>query len=374
MTHTPKTFKLIVVCSNKLLTRKLIPGELKFYGINSHIRKIKYVSPFNLGEILFNFLNTSSYFLVLDQGVFPWRAMKKLTGRVYIVNPVTCHDAAWEWHSLATTIIGSKINKNIQKGKLVLTRMIKNLKNTKNRVYVFGTGPSLKEAIKISWVDGHTIVCNTIVKDKKLWNYLKPVIFTAGDALYHFSSTPHGKQFRNDLKSRLRETPYTIFVYPSLFDACVQREFKEFSDRLAPIPPGGNKSITGNLLKYYVLPDNDNVLGLLLLPLATNISKNIFLWGFDGRSPKDNDFWKNSTMHSYESLKKMLKESHPAFFKNYVPKENQSKYADQVQGNDLDQLMTEAEEKGWHLYMMHKSWSNTLNIRYLKFATNNKQI
>jgi len=233
-----------------------------------------------------------------------------------------------------------------------------------NRVYVFGTGPSLEKAIERDWSDGYRIVCNTIVRDKKMWHHIDPDFIVAGDALYHFSDSDFAFNFRRDLKKRLTESPRVLFVYPYMFHNFIVREFVGFEDQLVPIPIGDQKEIDVDLSKDFKLPNLGNILNLLLLPLACTLSKNVFLWGFDGRAPTDKYFWSNSGKHTYgEDLEKMVKE-HPAFFEKNVPKDDPNKYVLSVHGDLLDKLLTRAESVGFRFVMMHKSWTETLNKRF----------
>jgi hypothetical protein len=109
-----------------------------------------------------------------------------------------------------------------------------------------------------------------------------------------------------------------------------------------------------------------NVLPLLLLPLACSFSQKVYLWGFDGRGPEDKLFWRNSAKHSYPEYIPELQRAHPAFFSYNLPKENLNKYVQQVHGDVLEAELTKAEEKGWKFFMMHKSWTPTLQKRYVE--------
>ena len=74
----------------------------------------------------------------------------------------------------------------------------------------------------------------------------------------------------------------------------------------------------------------------LLLPIATSLSKNVFLWGFDGRAPNATNFWVTSNNHSYPELMDGLRDAHPAFFNYYLPKGREGEYVTEVHGDLLD--------------------------------------
>ncbi len=230
------------------------------------------------------------------------------------------------------------------------------------KCYIFGTGASLAQSIDLDWSDGYRIVCNTIVRDEKLWRHIDPHFIVAGDAIYHFGFTEFARTFRADLANRLRETD-TFFVYPDLFNEIVAREFSEFGSRLIPIPTGRHFDIQVDLTRRFSLPALGNVLNVLLLPLACTLSNNVNLWGFDGRAPDDKLFWSNSTQHSYPELMNSLQAAHPAFFAHYLPADKPDAYVKLVHGDQLDYALCRAEAQGWQFNMMHRSWTPTLQKR-----------
>jgi hypothetical protein len=268
----------------------------------------------------------------------------------------------WAWTDFARFIDHNEPDLKASQERLI-ARIRKTQDSKKKRCYVFGTGPSLEKARKRSWQDGVSIVCNTIVRDTKLWHHIDPDFIVAGDAIYHFGFTSYAKAFRNDLRTRLSESR-TLFVYPAQFHSIIRNEFEGYEKQLIPIPTGWKYKVDVDLRRDFHLPNLGNVLGLLLLPLACTNSKNVYLWGFDGRAPGDTLFWKNSSKQSYPEFQDELQKAHPKFFDYYVPKSDPNKYIREVQGDLLDQCMESAEENGWKFVMMHKSWTPTLNKRY----------
>jgi hypothetical protein len=275
------------------------------------------------------------------------------------------HDDGWQWHK-ALSIYNYKkslINKTLEESYLRLKNSLLIFPKF-DKAYIIATGPSLSKAAEIDWTDGYRIVCNTIVKDPIIWKHINPHFIVAGDAIYHFGTNDFAISFIEDLKNRLRESN-TFFIYPLLFHAYVCNVLQEFKDRLIPIPTVNRESIHISLLKDFRLPDAiGNVLNLLLLPIATTLSRNVFLYGFDGRAPDDKLFWSNSSKHTYtDKLIEIIKQ-HPKFFEEHVPKHGESNYVNNVHGNRLERILILAEESGWHFNMMHKSWTETLNKRY----------
>lgn len=278
----------------------------------------------------------------------------------YLFNIDPCNNPgdAWIYHQVLSRY--NKIeNKTYQKRLL-------NLKTTskgKEVSYLFATGSSLVNAIEKKFENGYIIVCNTIVKDRELWNYLVPDIIVAADALYHFSDEKFAVAFRDDLKKRLAETPNTLFAFPATFEPFVLNDFKKFRDRIISIPYGDHEDASVDLINNFSLPRQGNVFNLMMLPLGTTLSNKIFLWGFDGRAPNDKDFWKNSDKHFYSIHVQELKKNHPAFFENNIPKGKESEYAEKYLGDVLEENLLNAEKKSIKIKMMHNSYTKAFQNR-----------
>lgn len=282
-------------------------------------------------------------------------------GGIFDIDHLKNHLAGWAWFHLAEYCAKEKtdISVSFQRFKNVIDLL---RKQRLEKVYVFGTGPSLSKAGEMDWSDGYRIVCNTIVRDQELWHKINPNFIVAGDAIYHFSDTKMARAFRTDLSLRMSETD-TYFVFPAIFNSIVRCEMQEYADRLIPIPEGSHTNINVDLCQDFNLPKLGNVLPCLLLPLGCTISKAVFLWGFDGRAPADQLFWANSAKHSYPEFLPELQEKFPAFFDHFVPADNPSQYVRNVHGDVLEDCLQSAEKEGWCFEMMHKSWTPTLQKR-----------
>ncbi len=287
----------------------------------------------------------------------------KYRKRTFYVDHRYNYSDAWQWIFFSNSFHNYIVPTQLSKIKFI--EQTNKLKSSNyKKTYVFGTGPSLEKALSHDWSDGYRIVCNTIVRDKELWNHISPHFIIAGDAIYHFGFTNFAKTFRQDLFNRMSETD-TYFIYPSMFHRIVIKEFLCYSNRLIPMP---EKSINGLIIDFnieFCLPNKGNVLNLML-PISCFLAKTTYLWGFDGRSPTDKFFWSNSVKHSYPEYMNELIINHPKFFDYYVPKSNPMKYINEVHGSNLDSDLIEAEAKGWSFVMLHKTWTEILQKRHLK--------
>jgi hypothetical protein len=119
-----------------------------------------------------------------------------------------------------------------------------------------------------------------------------------------------------------------------------------------------------DLTKHFCLPQIENVLATLLLPLGCTLGTDVRLWGFDGRAPSDSGFWANSDRHAYPELIQSIRDAHPAFFAEKTPTGEEAQYVNRVHGDLLDERLTEAEGRGFQFRMLHASWTPTLQKRY----------
>lgn len=351
--------KIIVIYGNNCHEQKdAIFNRVNFFFETKNISKCR-----DLGRLNFIYVFYNGQKLFFGLKTIPLYFISELF--FYNIDPCCNPLDGWVYHTILSKI--DPFTENIcKKSRDRFNNLMSMLYDKKLlKSYLFGTGSSLEKAITRDWNDGYKIVCNTIVKDKELWHHLNPDIIVAGDAIYHFSENLFATAFRHDLASRLEETEQTVFIYPSIFHPFVKTYFKKFENRLIPIPVGHHNNFVHDLTKDFSLPQIGNILNLLLLPLGMTLSKNIYLWGFNGRAPDDKDFWKNSNKHFYTNLVFDIKSKHPQFFNHYVPAGNQAKYVETFHGDNLEIELTEAETKGWSFNMMHFSYTPALKKRII---------
>lgn len=334
-----------------------IQERLRFFAPQIDFSRVRIVAHLPLREL------ASGIVIVADRALAP-RLIRRLCDNVFDVDFARTATDGWELCKLTQYLARLPGRTDRREAADKLRKHVQMLA-PHERCYLFGTGTSLERALHRSFDDGYRIVCNTIVRDPELWRHLKPHFIVAGDAIYHFGFTAFAKSFRRDLADRLREScGMTLFVYPELFHAIVQREMPDLADVLVPVPVGAHERIHVDLKSQFALPALGNVLNNLLLPLGCTLSRRIFLWGFDGRAPGDKLFWSNSTKHSYPELMQFLIDAHPAFYETLVPRNKEESYVNAVHGDELEARLQEAERDGFSFSMMHPSWTKTLQRRY----------
>ena len=326
----------------------------EFY-LNGAYRIVTYKNYFQLLLCLFRFGPVRLIFTSSD-------LIKPLLSIYFLnVDYKTNPNDGWVWHEVLN-LLNPVSSIEIEQSKQRFLNYCDSLKKYESSL-IMGTGPSLAMARNMTEAACYKIVCNTIVKDLDLWAQLKPHFLVAGDAIYHYGHNNYAVSFRRDLK-RCLQLHESLYVYPALYHPFLKKEFKEFAHLLVPIPAGDSERMNNNLLQDFHLPLLGNVLNLLLLPLATSLTKKVYLVGFDGRAPSDKLFWSNSNDHSYAEHIPDIQVKHPRFFDHFIDPKNPWKYVNTVHGDTLDDNLTALEKSGYEFISLAPSHTKTIQKRY----------
>jgi len=179
--------------------------------------------------------------------------------------------------------------------------------------WIFGTGPSIEMYPHLPVDDASfKIICNSIIKNKEFCEAIRPTVIAFADPVFHFGHSMYALQFRKDLVEGINRFNLTaimplhhayLFVnqYPKLIDKVVGIEF--------------TNKWNFDLSLDLSVKRTENILSLLLLPLASTFSKEINLIGFDGKPPYQTDyFWKHHSMFQYTEYMNEVIMEHRSFF------------------------------------------------------------
>lgn len=185
----------------------------------------------------------------------------------------------------------------------------------KNRAYIFGTGPSLHFAYEHDFSDGVCVIANSIVGNKKLVDHLNPVAIVAGDPIFHAGCSRYAAQFRSALRERMLERDLLLFVPMRDYLIYLNALPDALHDRVIGVPFEANKPYNFNLLDAFYVKPLPNVLTLLLIPVVSTFSSDIWIVGCDGR-PLQNDkyFWSHDKASQFTDSMQNIRDVHPAFF------------------------------------------------------------
>ena len=262
----------------------------------------------------------------------------------------------WDWATLPARIRPrAAVEHQVATAQQRFTSFIDSLP-THRRAYVFGTGPSLELAHGRDFSDGYRVVCNTIVRNERLVEHIRPHFIVAGDAIYHFGNTRHAAAFRADLHRVLSRYDMR-FMIPDTFYPLFARDYPDIIDKVIPIDTSG-QGIFIDLKKRLAWSSLENVLNGFLLPLGSSLADEICLLGFDGRAPDAEQFWTNSSANSYPELKPTIEAAHPGFFAHM----NYEDYA-AAQSDGAERIMEAGERLGKRYVPLHATHIPALRRR-----------
>lgn len=191
----------------------------------------------------------------------------------------------------------------------------------RGRSYVFGTGPSLAEAMNHDFSDGATIICNTIIRNKALLDHIRPDCIVAADPALHFGTSRYAASFRADLVEAMETYGSRLFI-PLGYYALFVRHYPHLRSQTfgVPVAPAAIDNISTDLAESYQIACYANILTMFLLPLGSTLADEVHVFGCDGRAPsgvpEDNasPFWEHHAASEYEDEYHTLHLAHPGFF------------------------------------------------------------
>lgn len=182
------------------------------------------------------------------------------------------------------------------------------------RVAIFGTGPSLVEALDHDHAGAFNIICNSIVKNRAFCERLQPKMIVASDAHFHFSYHRYSAQLLHDIAHQLHHSD-TVFYTFDKFATFLRHRVPTIAHKVFGIP-AGRKEYGYDFDRDFRVQAGDSVLNMFLLPLASYLGEEVVLNGFTGRAASDTYFWSHSELHQYADRMADVRAAHVAFFAN----------------------------------------------------------
>ncbi len=181
--------------------------------------------------------------------------------------------------------------------------------------YVFGTGPSLEEAWRYDYSDGHNIVCNSIVKNAALVDHLNPIALMAGDPIFHAGPSTYAQAFREYLVQTMEGRDFHVFVPWRDYSIYMTYLPKELHERIIGIPLMQGDDYNLDIETKFAVLGLPNVLTLLLLPVAATYFDHVGISGCDGRPlSQDSYFWGHHKASQFGDQMDAIQLAHPGFF------------------------------------------------------------
>lgn len=240
-------------------------------------------------------------------------------------------------------------------------RMVRSMET--NRVFIFGTGPSLDTVDFPSLPAGEKIVTNSMVVDDDLMRAIRPRVIVASDPIFHAGCSSYAGEFRQKLIAAMREYG-SYFVFPMRDYGVYRAHFpQDLQEQLIGVPLVKSENLNTQLGRAFHVSSQSNVMTLFLLPIAASVSKEIVLAGFDGRPLSESSyFWSHSKTAQLSHRMAEIQMAHPAFFKisynEYLFKHMRV----------VEEYLNQAEANGIRVVSITDSHIPAIKGRYVKGA------
>lgn len=233
-----------------------------------------------------------------------------------------------------------------------------------SRATVFGTGPSLDQALEFDFSGGFNIVCNSIVKNRTLLDHIKPQLLVFADPVFHFSPCKYSVEFRSQVLNAIHD--YNCFcLVPEGRVTLMLAHYPELKNRIIGMPtrigiPTRKRDFNFPTPDNFYVKASDNILTLFMLPIASTVAEKIQIIGSDGRQKNENYFWKHSSSAQFDELMQTVFDTHPSFFRDRV-------YTDyyEVHCKILNNLIEYGESSGKKYISLTQSYIPALEKRHV---------
>ncbi len=189
----------------------------------------------------------------------------------------------------------------------------------KEEAYLFLTGPTFSTYTEFEFPNNSIkILCNTTIKNTEFLDYIGSFdILAFTDPVFHFSSNKYASLYRKSVV----ETILKYDNYITVPEATVPGLIANYPQLKSRVIGFDNLPVNSDKI---VIPDENNlllrgavsVLTFFMLPVASALSKKIYLIGADGRQPSEKYFWKHNSSVQYDDLMQSVFYCHPSFFRD----------------------------------------------------------
>jgi hypothetical protein len=229
----------------------------------------------------------------------------------------------------------------------------------KTRSYCFVTGPSIDRYADFDFVDdSFKVICNSIVKNKALLEYINGVdLLTFADPVFHFGVSQYAEAFRAEALRVIEE--YGCFVMIPIYAMPLMLgHYPQLKTRLI-----GMKSNHGRAFNFpdtgrFWVKGTPNILTLYMLPVSSTLTDEIYIIGADGRKAGETYYWKHSDRVQFTGLMESAFKTHTSFFRDVDYKKYYQKHC-----QTLEKLIAFGESKGKRYYTLTESHIKALSKR-----------
>ncbi len=187
-----------------------------------------------------------------------------------------------------------------------------------NSILLIGSGPNSKELESKDLDDVDIMICNSVVKDQEFLDKFPPRYIIFADPGFHAGPSRYVEEFHKSLIQTIEK--FDSFVITVKRDAHIIYEYipKKYHKNFLFIPyvkTNKKTMLNFNLTKKYFVAGTNNILTLLMLPVAFHLYENIFFAGFDGNPDKNkNYYWKHNSSLQFVSEMNSMEKAHTYYF------------------------------------------------------------
>jgi hypothetical protein len=357
-----------------------------------------------------HFIGDDNKFLKSADVILLWDSKRKYSipilkniYKVKIVDPAYYFSVEAEtYQRLFYTILNATQKEDFTKKSIDnFSRLLSEVSQFK-KGYVFGSGPSLeKYGFNFDYSDGFRIVCNSIVKNEDLFEYIKPHVLAFGDAQHHASPCIYASTFRQNVLTAQDKFNFYIFTKdyfypllvihypeirhriigieaPGVWDLSISEILRMVLLKPHKIPwfdkiPGHDEEFNFPTPQKFFLRSAGSILPSYMIPLASTVCTNVFILGADGRDPNgrkpdDTYIWSYSSSCQYDDvIMQTAFETHPSYFRDRPFTEVMDRYAE-----IYELLLKFGENSGKKYFALTPSFIPALSAR--QFSDDNKKI
>lgn len=235
--------------------------------------------------------------------------------------------------------------------------MIKHSKKTK--AYCFTTGPSFDTYKSINFdKNALKVICNSIVKNSDFLHHIGGAdILTFADPVFHFGPSDYAETFRKDAINFIKENDAYIIV-PDYNVPLLLSHYPSIKNNLIGMA-ADNPRFNFPSLENFSIKGSANILTLFMIPLASSIVDEVYMFGADGRNKEEKYFWKHSSTAQYNEKMESAFITHPSFFRD----RDYEDYYD-VHCSFLENLIIHGESKEKTYATISKSFIPVLEKRF----------
>lgn len=294
--------------------------------------------------------------LLWDTAAWIDRSVARRLGKTSLVDPGFYSDVEVStWPRVSRRVLGDTAPAPADVG-----RILERAQNA-SEAYVFATGPSLDRVLEHDVPeDALTIVCNSIVRNDELLDHIDPDVLVFADPVFHFGPSRYAETFRRDAVETIRRHD-ALCVIPAQHWPLWASHHAALRDDTVALTVDGDADLVLPSSDDPRVAGTDNIMTLLMLPIAMATTDAITIVGADGREEGASYFWEHSSAAQYDDeTMQTAVETHPSFFRD-------RKYTDYYEQHvaTLTRYVEAAEERGIAVSSLTPSHVDCLQERYV---------